>query len=147
MSSASSSLSVTLPRIKHLLVLLRFVSGPTIAELRVTKPRTGRYVQDRRCSVADIGCNDSDVIGRHLGELRLRWNDENRFGARCRLKQPTLNLLRRKPRQRSPALRGRHSNLPNDVLLQRVVDGENAWSLEVHSGGLDQISLRGLTDT
>jgi hypothetical protein len=69
----------TYPRIEHPLVLLRRVSGRSIAELWVSKPRTVCYVDQRCCAIDNLGRDDSDVVGRNLVELGLRRDDEDRF--------------------------------------------------------------------
>jgi len=104
-----------LPRIKHLLVFLRFVPGLAVSEQWVTKPATFRHVDKSRCTVCDVGRDDSTVIVRYLRELGLRWNDENRLGAGGRLKQPALNVVRRKRRERSIELRARRRKLLEEV--------------------------------
>ena len=97
-------------------MLLRFVPGLAIRELRVTKPRTFRDVNESGCRVCNIRRDDTGVIVGHLGQLRHPRNDQNRLGAGRGMKQPALKLIGRKRSERSIELRAGRRNLSEDVL-------------------------------
>ncbi len=91
-------------------------NGLAVAGLWVTKPPAFCDVDQSRCAICDVGRDDSTMIVPHLRQLCHPWNDKNRLGTGGRLKQTTVNLVRRKRSQRSIELRARRCNLLEDVL-------------------------------
>ena len=75
-----------IPRIKHLLVLLRLFPGLAVAELGMAKPRTLGHIDKGLRPVSYGGRDHPSVIVWHFSGLRFGWNYENRLGAAQRLK-------------------------------------------------------------